>query len=362
MNRLLIILFILTAPFAVLGQRSYAEAIRDGDTAFIKKKNYKKAIDKYFAAEAFDPSKKEAVKVKVNKVFDEIVGLQKKAEVAEERAIKEKEEAEAALKREEDANRKKRMADMARKQVETIRDELNKKLKLIDNASRRLAQNLIALPANETDSLTRQVLQEIQLVLSGKKIFSDNIVPVNTAHLTITVQQLTAIIGTYHENLPAIAEWMNKTCPRYGINSPLTYAHFLGQVIHETGGFVLLKDLGDGSQYEGRINLGNTNPGDGKKYVGRGLIGLVGKSRYQQLGILWGEPDLFINKPSLLEEPRYAVWSACEYWKSRGLVELSQQPDTDGSVIILITKKVNGGLNGLADRKKYFEAALNVLQ
>jgi putative chitinase len=287
-------------------------------------------------------------------VFDKIENLRKEADLEKKKAV-------GALRREKVANAKKIMAELAKNEITKVKEELDAKLKLIDYASVRLARKLIALPLNESNSFTSQILQDIQQILSGGKMIEDT-VAISGTHFKITVEQLTAIVGSYNANLPEIVEWMNKTCTRYGINSPLTYAYFLGQVIYETGGFVYLSEPGSGAQYEGSENLGNTTPGDGKKYKGRGLLLVTGKRSYQQFGILWGEPDLFIITPTLLEKPRYAVWSACEFWKSRGIVELSKQLDADGAVFELITKKVNGGLNGLDKRKKYFEAALKVLQ
>ena len=116
MNRLLFFFLLMTFFVTAKGQSNYAEAMKQGDDAF-KKAQYKTAINKYFAAEAFDPTKKDIVKEKVNKVFDAIEALRKKAEddktraeKAEKEANKQKEKAEAAL---AEANEQKRLTEEA---------------------------------------------------------------------------------------------------------------------------------------------------------------------------------------------------------------------------------------------------------
>lgn len=104
--------------------------------------------------------------------------------------------------------------------------------------------------------------------------------------------------------------------------------------------------------YAGR--MGNTAPGDGWKYRGRGLIQLTGKNNYRLCGEALGL-DL-LGRPELLEELEHACMAAGWFWKSNGLNELADKGDIEG-----ITLRINGGLNGLSDRKALYERALKVL-
>ena len=130
-------------------------------------------------------------------------------------------------------------------------------------------------------------------------------------------------------------------------------AAFLGQCAHESAKFTTTKEFADGSQYEGRKDLGNVKPGDGVRYKGRGFIQITGRANYtaaaKDLGI-----DL-VNHPELAEKPDVAIKVSLWYWKTRVQPKISNFANTKA-----VTKKVNGGVNGLQDRTKLtksFQAA-----
>ena len=130
-------------------------------------------------------------------------------------------------------------------------------------------------------------------------------------------------------------------------------AAFLGQCAHESAKFTTTKEFADGSQYEGRKDLGNVKPGDGVRYKGRGFIQITGRANYtaaaKDLGI-----DL-VNHPELAEKPDVAAKVSLWYWKTRVQPKISNFANTKA-----VTKKVNGGVNGLQDRTKLtksFQAA-----
>lgn len=189
----------------------------------------------------------------------------------------------------------------------------------------------------------------------------------------IKPEQLVAIAGKSTVLIPGLAEWMNKICPTVEIDTPREYAHFLAQACHETDHFKTLREYASGKAYEGRADLGNKQPGDGVKYKGRGIFQTTGRSNYLQLGLVKGRRDLFINDPELLERPEYAVWSACEYWRTRGLNDAANHADTDVlkkkyknkildvSPVEFIGITINGGYNGMDDRKKYYSIAKTAL-
>jgi putative chitinase len=189
----------------------------------------------------------------------------------------------------------------------------------------------------------------------------------------ISEDHLSAIAGTHSAMMPNLVYWINQICPSYEIDSPQEYAHFLAQACHETDHFMTLREYASGKAYEGRADLGNKFPGDGTKFRGRGIFQTTGRANYLQLGIKKGHRDMFINAPALLEQPEYAVWSACEYWKTRGLNDVANHADgdilkkkykkniIDVSPVEFISITINGGYNGLDDRKKYYAIAKGVL-
>ena len=190
---------------------------------------------------------------------------------------------------------------------------------------------------------------------------------------TIKAEQLAAIAGKSTSLMTDLADWMNQICPSYEIDTPQEYCHFLAQACHETDHFRTLREYASGKAYEGRKDLGNTEPGDGVRFKGRGIFQTTGRSNYLQLGMKKGQQDLFITTPELLEHPEYAVWSACEYWKTRGLCDAANHPDSDklkkkykGNIIEVspvefISITINGGYNGIDDRKKFYSIAQGIL-
>ena len=189
----------------------------------------------------------------------------------------------------------------------------------------------------------------------------------------IEAAHLAAIAGITTPLMPTLADWMNQTCSQYAIDTPQEYCHFLAQACHETDHFKTLQEYASGRAYEGRLDLGNTQPGDGVRFKGRGIFQTTGRGNYLQLGIKQGRRDLFINTPTLLEQPEYAVWSACEYWQGRGLNDAANHADSDilkkkyrGNVIDVspvefISITINGGYNGIDDRKQAYAMAQRVL-
>jgi putative chitinase len=133
----------------------------------------------------------------------------------------------------------------------------------------------------------------------------------------------------------------------YGILvSGLRLAHFMAQVIHESGGFRYMEELASGAAYEGRADLGNVAPGDGTRYKGRGPIQITGRANYRTFGQAIGID--IENHPEICAIPSIGLHLALEYWKSRNLNALADADDVVG-----ITRKINGGTNGLDDRKDH---------
>lgn len=144
------------------------------------------------------------------------------------------------------------------------------------------------------------------------------------------------------------------------INTRLRQAAFLAQIGHESGSLVYVKELGGPSylaKYDGRKDLGNTQPGDGARFAGRGLIQVTGRANYAKASqVLFGD-DRLLKIPELLEQPEWAAKSAVWYWSTRNLNALA-----DADRFTDITKAINGGTNGLEDRKARYRLALSVLK
>lgn len=143
------------------------------------------------------------------------------------------------------------------------------------------------------------------------------------------------------ETISTYLPFLEKYMIEYEINTKLRIAAFIAQLLHESGNFKYVKELASGDAYDTRTDLGNTpeKDGDGRKFKGRGLIQITGKFNYQALSKDF-KIDL-IKNPELLETPDLAVRSACWFWKGKKLNLLADKSDFK-----LITKRINGGLNG----------------
>jgi putative chitinase len=152
--------------------------------------------------------------------------------------------------------------------------------------------------------------------------------------------------------------FLNKAMEIYEINTPLRAAAFLAQIAHESDELKYFEEIWGPTQaqkrYEGRSDLGNTELGDGYRFRGRGPIQLTGRSNYKKYGDLLGVD--FVSNPDLAARPEFAFQTAALYWESHGLNDLADAKD-----FITITKRINGGLNGLADRQRYCEVAKKAL-
>jgi predicted chitinase len=174
----------------------------------------------------------------------------------------------------------------------------------------------------------------------------------------VLARQLCAIVPTLSQTAAAtLVDPINYAMQEANIDTPMRQAAFVAQIAHETGGFRWFHELGSDAyfrRYDGRIDLGNTQPGDGARFKGRGFIEITGRTNYQKAGAALGL-DL-IDNPALAETPAVGARIAAWYWQSHNLNELA-----DKGAFLTITRRINGGLNGLADREAYYERAKRVL-
>lgn len=180
--------------------------------------------------------------------------------------------------------------------------------------------------------------------------------------------------------------YLNTVLPEFEINTPFRKAHFLAQLAHESGGLKYVEEnLNYSAQglrsifgkyfptmemaeqyarkpekiankvYANRMGNGDEQSGDGWKYRGRGLIQLTGKSNYQRFGQEYSLDSE--NNPDLLLDPEVALISACWYWKRN---KLNNYADADD--IHMVTKRINGGTNGILHRQQYLESFKKVFE
>jgi putative chitinase len=169
--------------------------------------------------------------------------------------------------------------------------------------------------------------------------------------------ELLAIMPNAGKRIPAFLSPLNDAMFEFGITSGVRMAAFLAQIAHESGELKYVREIASGEAYEGRADLGNTEPGDGVRFRGRGLIQCTGRSVYQAVSDFFGID--FVSDPVVLESPEWACRSAGWFWASRKLNVLADHNDEEN--FKLITKRINGGLTHYAERKKYWDRAKHTL-
>ena len=172
----------------------------------------------------------------------------------------------------------------------------------------------------------------------------------------VTLEQIHAIAGnqrftdTDYQDLISALE-------RFKIANLPEIAHFLAQICHESGGFRWREELASGAAYEGRRDLGNTQPGDGRRFKGGGWLQTTGRYNYERLAEFVGDPRI-VREGTTYVAKKYPSTAAAFWWADNRMSEYLNVPRT----VEQVTKRVNGGYNGLADRKKYYARAIEVLE
>jgi predicted chitinase len=148
----------------------------------------------------------------------------------------------------------------------------------------------------------------------------------------------------------ALARDLGQAMHDHGITTRRRAAMFVAQVAHESGAFRYREEIASGAAYEGRADLGNTRRGDGRKFKGRSYIQITGRANYREISRALGVD--FTNHPQRLALPKYAAKGAAWWWQTHGLNQLADAGD-----FTAVTRRINGGINGLADRQQYYRRA-----
>ncbi len=181
--------------------------------------------------------------------------------------------------------------------------------------------------------------------------------------MPITQAQILRILPNARPVAGVFVPVLNTAMGRYQIMNRLRIAAFVAQVGHESGQFRHARELGsdaylakyDTGPLAARLGNSPEADGDGQKYRGRGLIQITGLANYSGCGEALGL-DL-VNQPELLELPQHAAMSAAWFWWFNGLNAFADEGEFE-----TITRRINGGINGLAEREAFYQRALQVLE
>lgn len=179
-----------------------------------------------------------------------------------------------------------------------------------------------------------------------------------TLSMLVSPEQLMQLYGGPFVRAATYCPYINEAMHEFGIITPPRAAAFLAQIGHESGRLQHTREIWGPTpaqlRYEGRADLGNTYPGDGKRFLGRGLIQITGRANYACVADALGED--FITYPALLETPKWAALSAGLFWATRGLNDLADAGEFDQ-----ITRRINGGQNGRPERVALYERARAII-
>lgn len=177
----------------------------------------------------------------------------------------------------------------------------------------------------------------------------------------ITQDQLRVIMPNAGRKIGLFLDPLNAAMEEFGILTAPQQQMFLAQIAHESGQLRFVREIWGPTpaqmRYEGRADLGNTQEGDGYRFLGRGLIQITGRANYRQCSLgLYGIAHTLIEQPELLEEPLPASRSAGWFWHARGLNAFADRGDFE-----TLTRRINGGLNGYDDRLAALHRAQQVI-
>ena len=182
----------------------------------------------------------------------------------------------------------------------------------------------------------------------------------------VTGEQLKSIMPRLSDQRNSeLLPFLTAAMTEFAINTPARAAAFLAQLAHESGQFRFMEEIWGPTDAQRRYEpvtklsaaLGNTDTGDGKRFKGRGPIQLTGRANYQRFGNLLNV-DLLAD-PARAASPEVAFRVAGLFWSKKGLNELADVATADA--FTAITKRINGGTNGLADRQGFYATARTVL-
>jgi predicted chitinase len=164
---------------------------------------------------------------------------------------------------------------------------------------------------------------------------------------------LKAMPGLARARAQTCLPYMETACRKYSITTQARLWMWLAQIGHESVSLRYFEEIASGAAYEGRKDLGNTQPGDGKRFKGRGPIQITGRYNYTAAAKALGLN--LVGNPAMAAQPQYAFHVSAWWWGTHGLNTFSDKQDVTGA-----TRRINGGTNGLADRQSRFTRCKNL--
>lgn len=152
----------------------------------------------------------------------------------------------------------------------------------------------------------------------------------------------------------ALSEALGLAMHANGINTPARAEMFIAQCAHESGGFQISTEFASGAAYEGRKDLGNIKPGDGVRFRGRGFIQITGRTNY--FNVSKALHRNFLKSPELLAKSPWSSLSAAWWWNNAGCNTLCDSGSLEDRLRV-VTRRINGGYNGIKDRRSYLRRA-----
>ncbi len=228
-------------------------------------------------------------------------------------------------------------------------------------ASETLLKKLGFNPGKIDGLFDRNTLKAVKAYEKSQGSKVDGVIGTNQlAQMTRLSKGVT--LGQLHKIMPSLPmskakaylPLLNRAMAEAKINTKPRKAMFLAQLAHESVSLRYFEEIASGAAYEGRRDLGNIHPGDGVRYKGRGPIQLTGRSNYRAAGRALGLP--LESKPKMAAQPGVGFRTAAWFWTSRGLNRYADQGNFRE-----VTRRINGGYNGLADRLAYYRRALAAL-
>lgn len=174
--------------------------------------------------------------------------------------------------------------------------------------------------------------------------------------MILTLNQLEAAAPYIHfRRLELLLPNLNKTCEKYAIGTPYRIAHFLTQLLVESNYFRIIQEPGSGKEYEGVLDLGNTEAGDGRKFIGRGYIKILGRSAYTEYKS-YSKIDV-VSYPHFVTTPKVAMDIAGWIWDKKNLNEAA-----DMDALLLITKVLKGDYLIIREREEILKRVKRAIQ
>lgn len=185
-----------------------------------------------------------------------------------------------------------------------------------------------------------------------------------TRQMVITADQLIqAMPGLELDRADQLLDGFNMAAQLAEINTPRRMAHWCAQLGHESSSLRYMEEIATGQAYEGREDLGNVRPGDGRRFKGHGPIQVTGRANHAA-ATKWMRTERWIDSsidfektPELLASPEYGFLGAAWFWSTRRLNALADHDKID-----TVTRVINGGLNGLSDRKARLELCKRIFE